>query len=301
VWRCEDRTGGGRDSVRALRAVQCHDTRGRSCRQLCMRVQMANVHEASVRIGAPHTQLLRLRCRVCASRSRRHGGLQLVACAAAARTRRSARAASRAFCCRRGGVRAFRPRRRKGHRRGRRRRLGSGCAPRQRLCGACTRAGARARAHAAERASSTSSAAAARHTLVNASFPFRRAGMRYPDIQAEVGDTLVFNYMRMHDVRATIHASFRVHSFRVIDSRIHPPSCASGLVCGRHGLLLRGRHAAGGAGREPVPARAAGCRALHVFVQRRRTLRQRPGARACARRLISCENEERCACPLAPC
>jgi hypothetical protein len=26
--------------------------------------------------------------------------------------------------------------------------------------------------------------------------------MQYPDITAEVGDTLVFNYMRMHDVRA---------------------------------------------------------------------------------------------------
>ena len=29
------------------------------------------------------------------------------------------------------------------------------------------------------------------------------AGMQYPDSTASVGDVLVFNYMRMHDVRAS--------------------------------------------------------------------------------------------------
>lgn len=35
-------------------------------------------------------------------------------------------------------------------------------------------------------------------------------GMQYPDVTAEVGDTLVFKYMSMHDVRPRIVvASFR--------------------------------------------------------------------------------------------
>jgi hypothetical protein len=42
--------------ARALRVVQCHETRGRSCRQLCMHAQTADVHEASARIGPAHTR-----------------------------------------------------------------------------------------------------------------------------------------------------------------------------------------------------------------------------------------------------
>lgn len=35
----------------------------------------------------------------------------------------------------------------------------------------------------------------------------RTTGMQYPTIQAEVGDVLVFNYLRMHDVRRLCVAS----------------------------------------------------------------------------------------------
>jgi hypothetical protein len=196
---------------------------------------------------------------------------------AAARNRRGARAPSRAFRCRRGGVRAFGPRRRKGHRRGRRRRLGPGCAPRQRLH---ERRRTRARAPASLRA----------HASSPAPLRSRDAWLTPPpallstfDAQACATRTFRRRWVTRSYLttcacttcapHSRMNASLRVHRFT------HHPSCA-GLVCGRHGLLFRKRRAAGGAGREPVPARADSAGALHVFVQRGRPLRQRPGARA---------------------
>jgi hypothetical protein len=119
--------------------------------------------------------------------------------------------------------------------------------------------------------------------------------MRYPEIEAEVGDTLVFNYMRMHDVRAPAAQHSRVTHSRITHhlSRIrrHAPIMRAGVVCGRHGLLLRRRGAAGGAGRVAVPARTDGAGALCIFLQRGGPLHERPGARARARARVIRGNE----------
>jgi hypothetical protein len=66
-----------------------------------------------------------------------------------------------------------------------------------------------------------------RLTTAESLFAVCAAGMRYPDIAAEVGDTLVFNYMPMHDVRCAALCLLRccciLHALCVPDLLTHPP------------------------------------------------------------------------------
>ena len=103
-------------------------------------------------------------------------------------------------------------------------------------------------------------------------------GMQYPAINAEVGDTLVFNYMRMHDVWALPGAACGFEGGSLLAGPDASPyrqqltqpgtlhfSCSTAGHCAE-GQLVTVNVAAPGGGAGPPPPRGAQCaRFLNTF------------------------------------